>query len=143
MLAAYSDAVTTISFAGTTTFNNNHCLTCSFYNGGGAIFSSSVTLNFNETTEFIGNYACDCGGAIHMECTNATFYGVTTFTENLVFDHSGYDGVRVRLTENGVFPLGYEGDGGGMCVDHDSRLMFLAKPCFLEIKQVEGVELLQ
>ena len=113
MLAAYSDTVTTISFAGNTTFYKNHCTTCFVFNGGGAIFSKSIILNFSETMEFIGNSACGYGGAINMVYTNATFYEVTTFTENLVFDHSGY-----------------EGDGGGMYVGCDSRLIFFGETIF-------------
>ena len=113
VLAAYSDTVTTISFGGNTTFHNNHCLAHFIYYCGGAIFSNNVTLKFSETTMFSGNSARVYGGAIHMIRTNATFYGVTTFTENLVFNHSGY-----------------QGDGGGMYVDYDSRLIFFGETMF-------------
>ena len=113
VLVAYSDNVTTISFAGNTTFYKNRCTTCFLFNGGGAIFSNNVTLKFSETTMFSGNSACGYGGAMNMVRTNATFYGVTTFTENLVFDHSGYGG-----------------DGGGIYVFYDSRLIFYGETIF-------------
>ena len=48
VLAAYSDTVTTISFAGNTTFYKDRCTTCFVFNGGEAIFSKSVILNFAD-----------------------------------------------------------------------------------------------
>ena len=115
VMAAYSDTVTTIiSFAGNTTFYKNHCTSCFFSNGGGAIFANNVTLNFSETTIFSGNSAHDNGGAIHIARTNATFLGVTTFTKNV------------------VFPCEYvPGDGGGMYVDYYSRLIFFGETMFI------------
>ena len=72
VLAAYSDTVTTaISFAGNTTFYKNHCTACYFSNGGGAIFTDNVILNFSESTVFGGNSAYDYGGAMYMVHTNA------------------------------------------------------------------------
>ena len=122
VLAAYSDTVTTaISFAGNTTFYKNHCTACYFSNGGGAIFTDNVILNFSESTVFGGNSAYDYGGAMYMVHTNATFWGVTRFAKNV------------------VFPCGYgSGDGGGVYVDHYSWLIFFGETMFFGNQAVSG-----